>query len=155
MGFFNDMAVALDNYPTDEVVLSIVDVALHSGTGSSINVGETYKCKVLVENTGHINMTGVTVHVLGTSGVEVSLSPTTGFTTGTVTPGPMTVNGGGSQRSAYVYFKSNVVKPAGSQLLEVHFDGWTGGNFDHMFSNHTQENLHDPRGTYSAQVHAS
>ena len=155
MGFFNDMAIALDNYPTDEVVLSIVDVAMHSGTGTSINVNEVYKAKVLVENTGHINMTGVTVHVLGTSGVQVSLSPTSGFTTGSVTPGPMTVNGGGSQKSAYVYFKSTVTKPAGSSLLVAHFDGWTGGNFDHMFANHTQENLHEPAGSYSAQVFAS
>ena len=154
MGFFNDMATAMDSYPTDEVVLSIVDISLHSGTTPVLNVNEKWKCKVQVENTGHINMTGVSVHINGLNGTTVSLSSTGAITATTVTPGDMTVNGGGSQKTAYIYFEApSVAKPAGTQLLETHFGGWKGGNFDHMFANHTLEDLHDPRATYSAQVH--
>lgn len=153
MGFFNDMAIAMDNYPTDEVVMSIVDISLHSGTAGVLNVSETWKCKLQVENTGHINMTGVSVHVNGLNGTTVSLSPAVNFSS-IATPGSMTVNGGGSQKSAYIYFLTpSVAKPAGTKLLELHFGGWTGGNFDHMFSNHTLEDLEDPRASYAAQVH--
>jgi hypothetical protein len=154
MTTLTDIANDMDTYPTDEVLVSIVDVAVHIGVGPNINIGETFKFKAQVENTGHVNMTGVSLHVFGLSGAEISLSPTTGFTAGTLTVGSLNVNGGGgSQKTGYLYLKPpSATKPAGTPLVEAHFAGWTGGNFDHYFTNHTLDDFHSPKGTYSAQV---
>lgn len=153
MTVLRDIANAMDTYPTDEVLVSITDFVVHDGTGPNINVGETFKFKVQVENTGHVNMTGVSVHVFGLNGARISQSPTTGFTTGTLTVGSLNVNGGGSQKTAYLYLEPpGVAKPAGTQLIEAHFAAWTGGNFDHYFSTHTLEDFHAPKGFHTAQV---
>ena len=74
-----DIANAFGSYPIDEVIVEIVDVALLSGTQPVINTGETWKFKVIVVNNGHVNMTGVSLHILGLNGTQVSESPTTGF----------------------------------------------------------------------------
>lgn len=153
MTVLTDIANAMDSYPTDEAAVSIVDVALQSGTLPAININETWKFKVKVENNGHVNMTGVSLHVFGLNGTQVSLSATTGFTTGTLTVGSLSVGGGGgSQKTDYVYFKApSSAKPAGTLLVEAHIGDWNG-NFEHYFTNHTKDDLHAPKGTYSAQV---
>jgi hypothetical protein len=153
MTLLTDIASALDTYPIDEVTVSIVDVALQSGTQSVINVNETWKFKAKVENNGHVNMTEVSLHVFGLNGALVSLSPTTGFTAGVLNVGSLTINGGGgSQKTEYLYFKApSATKPAGTVLVEAHIGDWNC-NFDHYFTNHTKDDLHAPQGTYAAQV---
>lgn len=151
MGFFNDMANALESYPVDEVNITITDVAIQSGTSGSINVNEVWKFKVNVENTGHINMTGVSLHVTGKNGATVSAAAAGPFTVGPITTGSLTVNGGGSQKTGYLYFKApSTAKPAGTEMVDAHIADFSG-NFDHMFSNHTNHSLL-PEGSYAAQV---
>jgi hypothetical protein len=153
MTILNDIATALDRYLQDEVVVSVVDVALADGTEGVINVNEKWKFKIKVENTGHINMTGVSLRAAGSNGTEISTS-LNGSYFGGVTAGSYTVNGGSSVTSSYFYFEApSTIKPANTQLIEAHVADWTG-NWDHMFSNHTPDgSLVAPTGRYLAQVH--
>jgi len=153
MAVLTDIANELDTYPIDEATVEIVDVALQSGTQPVVNTSETWRFKVKVENNGHINMTDVSLHVFGVNGALVSQSPATGFTSGTLDVGALTVNGGGgSQKSDFLYFKAPpTAQPAGTVLVEAHVGRWSC-NFDHYFTNHTKDDLHAPQGTYAAQV---
>ena len=94
MTIFNDIANALESYTADECVITITDLALVSGTTGSLNVNETWKFKVNVENTGHMNMTDVSLHVEGYNGAHVSgidLGPTGSWTLTSIATGSLTV----------------------------------------------------------------
>lgn len=153
MTILNDIAVGFDNYLQDEVVVSIVDVSLADGTAGVINVNEKWKFKVKVENTGHINMTNVSLRVAGSNGAMISTS-LNGSYFGGLTTGSYSVNGGSSMTSSYFYFEAPASeKPAGTVLVVGHVADWTG-NWDHMFSNHTPDGSYvAPTGSYTAQVH--
>jgi hypothetical protein len=153
MTILNDIAVALNSYLQDEVVVSIVDVALADGTAGVININEKWKFKVKVENTGHINMTNVGLRVAGSNGTEVATS-LNGSYSGGLTTGAYSISGGSSVTSSYFYFEAPTSqKPANTLLVVAHVADWTG-NWDHMFSNHTQDGSDvEPTGRYSAQVH--
>ena len=151
MTVITDFANAMDTYPQDEVNITITDVALQTGTVGPINVGEVWRFKVQLENTGHMNMTSVSLHVQGVNGATVSTAAAGPFAT-LITTGSLNVNGGGStQKSAYLYFKApTTAKPAGTQLATAHIADYNS-NMDHMFTNHT---IHSPlpEAAYAAQV---
>lgn len=159
MTVLTDIANAMDSYPLDETTISIVDVALESGTAGVINVNEVWKFKVKVTNNGHVNMTDVVLHVNGTNGTTISKKPTpsTGFTKNTIKADALTINGGGgSSTTGYLYFTApSTQKPAGTALLESHIFDWNA-NFDHYFTNHTKDEdnatVNYPSGTYLAEV---
>ena len=150
MSFFSDFANALESYPADSVSISITDVAIETGTAGSVNVNEIWKFKVQVENNGHVNMTNVELHVNGANGATIGTNPAGPFQPG-ITTGSLTVNGGGSQKTGFLYFKApSSQKPAGTDLVTAHIANWFG-NLDHMFNNHT---IHapTPAAVYEAQV---
>jgi hypothetical protein len=156
MTVLNDIANAMDSYPTTETLISIVDVALESGTAGAININEVWKFKVSVANTGHLNMTDVILHVNGTNGTTISTKPTSGFTKNTLKADPLTVNAGGSSKTGYFYFTApSTQQPPNTPLLESHLFDWKA-NFDHFFTNHTPDEDHAPAGypsgTYKAEV---
>ena len=98
-----------------------------------ININEKWKFKVKVENTGHINMTNVSLRVAGSNGAVISTS-LNGSYYGGLTTGSYTVNGGSSMTSSYFYFEAPASeKPAGTVLVVAHVANWTG-NWDHMFN---------------------
>ena len=150
MSFFNDFASGLESYPVDSVTVSITDVAIQTGTAGSVNVNEVWKFKVNVQNNGHVNMTGVSLHVNGLNGATVGTAAAGPFSAG-ITTGSLTVNGGGSQKSGFLYFKApNTAKAAGTDLVNAHIADWSG-NLDHMFNNHTNHAV-TPAAIYEAQV---
>jgi hypothetical protein len=158
MTVLTDIATAMNRYPLDETTIEIVDVAVQDGIGPEINANEIFKFKVQVTNDGHVNMTDVYVHVNGKNGAHVSFNPDKGFAKDkTLKVGPLSVNGGGASNStSYLYFKAPAgAKPAGTELLETHIFDWSG-NFDHYFSNHTNDEDHAtvdyPSGQFAAQV---
>lgn len=151
MPFFDDFAQALEDYPSDSVTLSIVDLVAQSpSTPVSVNIDEVWVFQVRVANNGHINMTNVSLHVDGENGALVSTAPLGPFLSG-ITFGALTISGGGTQDTVNLYFRApSVVKPAGTTMVTAHIGNWYG-NLNHMFDNHT---LHapTPQGTYSTQV---
>ncbi len=153
MTILNDIAVGFNNYLQDEVVVSIVDVSLADGTAGVININEKWKFKVKVENTGHINMTDVSLRVAGSNGAMISTS-LNGSYFGGLTTGSYTVNGGSSMTSSYFYFEAPASeRPEGTVLVVAHVANWTG-NWDHMFNAHTPDGSYvAPTGNYAARVH--
>ena len=97
-----------------------MDVSLADGTAPVININEKWKFKVKVENTGHINMTDVSLRVAGSNGAEISTS-LNGSYYGGLTTGSYTVNGGSSMTSSYFYFEAPASeKPANTVLVVAH-----------------------------------
>jgi hypothetical protein len=147
----NDLAAEIESYPTTDVTISVVDIAPHPpSTPGGVNVNERWRFKVRVANNGNLNMTGVSLHVQGNNGALVSASPAGPFTS-LITAGSFTVNGGGSQDSATLYFQApSVAKPAGTQLVNAHIADFSA-NFEHFFTNHTPHSI-TPEGVYTTQV---
>jgi hypothetical protein len=145
------IALDLDAYPNDEVTLSFINV---NPPGSVVNVNEVVPFQVRIENNGHINMTGVTLHVHGDNGALVATAATGPFTS-VISVSGLTVNGGGSRDTGTLYFKApSSVKAAGTDLLSTHIEEWFG-NFDHYFSNHTNGGTTPASGHYENSVNAS
>ncbi len=150
MSFFNDFATALETYPVDSVDVNITDVAIQTGTSGAVNINEIWKFKVQVENNGHVNMSSVQLHVNGLNGALVATAAAGPFSPG-ITTASLTVNGGSSAKSGYLYFKApGVTKPVGTDLVNAHIANWFG-NLDHMFTNHTNHAA-TPAAVYEAQV---
>jgi hypothetical protein len=151
MSVLDDIAGALDSYPADEVALTFVNV---NPPGSVVDVNEIVPFQVRIENNGHINMTGVTLHVHSFSGALVSTAQAGPFTSSLAIVSGLTVNGGGSRDTATLYFKAPATtKPEGTQLLSAHIENWSG-NFDHYFSNHTNNGPTPAGGIYESAVSA-
>jgi hypothetical protein len=99
-------------------------------------------------------MTGVTIHVHGSNGVLVSAAQAGPFDS-VLTVSGLTVNGGSSRETATLYFKApSTTKPAGTDLLSAHIENWLG-NFDHFFTNHTNNAPVEPGAHYKDAVNAS
>jgi hypothetical protein len=82
-------------------------------------------------------MTGVSLHVEGLNGAQVSTS-SAGPWLPSIIFGSLTVNGGGSQDTVNLYFKApNVTKPAFTTLVNARLNGWDA-NLNHLLiTNHT------------------
>jgi hypothetical protein len=138
MGIIDDLRDAFESYIDDSVTITITDVAVVTGTSGALNVGEIVKCKIKVENDGHINMSNVRLHVQGENGATVSTAGAAGpFLEGLQIFGSLTVGAdGGSQKSGYLHFKTpDIPKPAGTRLLKVHTFDWDG-DWDDVIKNH-------------------
>jgi hypothetical protein len=89
--FIDDFASAVSSYPSTSVTLSIVDVAVQTGTTGAVNVNEVWKYQVRVANNGHLNMTGVTLHIEGQNGAQVSTAAAGPWST-SIFPGGLNIN---------------------------------------------------------------
>jgi hypothetical protein len=151
MTVLDDIAIALDAYATDEVSLSFINV---NPPGNVINVNEVVPFQVRIENNGHVNMTGVSLHVHGENGALVATAQAGPFNS-VITVSGLTVNGGGSRDTGTLYFKApSATKPAGTDLLSTHVEDWFG-NFDHYFTNHTNNGTTPATGHYENAVSPS
>ena len=150
MAFFDDFANAVSTYPSTSVTLSIVDVALQTGTAGSINVNEVWRFQVRVANNGNLNMTGVTLHIEGENGTQVSTAAA-GPWSAEIFPGGLNVNGHGSQDTVDFYFKApSVAKPAGTALVRAHISTFDA-DLNRILIN-LSGHADPPSGTYSNQV---
>ncbi len=154
MSLIDDFATALGNYPVDDVVITITDVAIQVGTAGSVNVNEVWKFKVNVANNGHIDMNDVTLHVTGKNGAAVALvagGPFPAAGNNLITTTAITVNSHGSQKTAFLYFKAPPgAKAAGTELVDAHIAEWNAG-LDHILVGHAAHSL-VPEGSYANQV---
>ena len=154
MAFLDDFATAVSDYPLNSVILSIVDLVVQPpGTAGAVNVNEVWAFQVRVANNGHLNMTGVSLHVEGQNGAQVGLAAT-GPWSASIYSGALAalaVNAHGTQDTVNLFFKApNVAKPLGTPLVRAHIIIWDA-NLDHLLNGHSgHANL--PAGTYSAQV---
>lgn len=153
MGFFDDFASAVTNYPSASVNLQIVSVEVVSGTAGSVNVNEVWRFQVRITNNGHLNMKNVTLHLQGQSGAQVSSSSTSGFTTGIITTAAVaSVPAHGSGTTGYYYFKAPPTSTATPvSLVTAHVNAWDG-DLNYLLLN-LSGHADPPKATYSAQVY--
>ena len=151
MPFFDDFTNAVNNYPATYVTLSIVDLAIQSGTPGAVNVNEVWRFQVRVRNNGPLDMTGVSLHIHGLNGATVSTLAAGPFS-GAITFGNLTVNAhGGQQDTVNLFFKApNTAKPAGTDLVKAHIQGWNG-SLNHILQDHSGA-AEPPAAIYENQV---
>jgi hypothetical protein len=167
MSVIDDIAVAMDRYPEDETTIEIINVVRSDGSNDTdVNELENWDFNVKLTNNGHVNMSNVSLHVLGLNGTKVREKPLAGETPGAfvvgMVVGDLNPNGGGDSRTTRVLqFKAPPdTKPAGTQLLHAHVENWDAETaFDHFFSNHTKSDTEAtdlgityPRAFHLAQV---
>src|SRR5262245_45040127 len=150
MTILTDIAAAFDTYVDDEVTLNIINV---NPPGSVVDVNEKVPFQIRIENGGHVNMTGVSLHVHGLNGALVSAAQA-GPYSGTITVSGLTVNAGtpgNTQTTATLYFQApSTPRAAGTDLVSTHVHEWNA-NFNHYFTNHTNES-NTPLEVYESAV---
>ncbi|RZL85735.1 MAG: hypothetical protein EOP82_32105 [Variovorax sp.] len=162
MTVLTDIANAMDRYPTDETTIEIIDVAKEGNANDTdINELEVWKFKVRVTNTGHLDMTGVSLFIRGLNGATVSESPTppSDFATSMIAGNLNPPGGDNSRQTQYLYFMAPPQEQnPDTPLIDVHINDWSS-DFNHFFSNHTRNHtaaedlgINYPRATYSAEV---
>jgi uncharacterized repeat protein (TIGR01451 family) len=158
--FFQDFRKALNDYLSNSVTVSL-DFNLASdnvppATPSAVNVGEVWRFKIRVANTGELNMTNVRFFILGESGTTVSASPTVGFAAHLLTPSqvPSAVAvpaNGPEYVSDYFYFKAPAVSSQVQEpLVKVAINNFDV-NLDHLLTGDTAH-ANDNVGTIDKQV---
>lgn len=132
MPVLEDIRIALDNYPTDSVDVTITDFAVIGG--GVLNVGDKAQFKVQVSNNGQLDMLSTIVRVYGSQYADVSKDNVT-FTS-QVTSAAMTVSGHGSQKTALFYLKAKAVTSGAKDIVSARVDAWDAG-WDHILKGHS------------------
>jgi hypothetical protein len=162
MAILTDIANELDRYPVDQTVIEIVNVEKKGDPADTdVNEREIWQFHVRLTNNGHLDMSNVSVHVLGLNGAKVRELPTDDFEDGMVVADLNPEGGGGVATSRVFEFKApDGEKPAGTALLHAHIQTWgADAGFAHFFSNHTKDvdqaaelGIVYPRTFHEAQV---
>jgi len=160
MSVLDDFVKIVQDYPKTNVVLSIVErTAVAPPNGTAVNTDDTWSFRVRIENKGHLNMTGVLLHIAGLNGALVSRSETGAWLNTIVVGGPSVGLVGGLTINCHddpvetqkLYFKApSAVKPAGTALVRVHI-GAFDANLNDILRHHTGHS-DPPSATYSDQV---
>lgn len=152
MAYFDDFEEAIESYPADSVVLSIVDRApVAPATAGAVNVNEVWSFQVRVANNGPLNMTNVALHIEGQNGAQVGTAAAGPFTASILPPALAAVNGHSTQDSVNYFLRAPaVIKPAGTSLVRAHISGWDA-NLDHVLNSHSGH-ADPPAGSYADQV---
>ncbi len=163
MTVLSEIADAMNRYPQDETTIEIINVAKVGDSGDTdVNEREVWEFHVKLTNNGHVDMTNVSLHILGLNGAKVRETPSDTFEEGMIVGDLNPVGGGGVSTSRAFQFKAPAEeKPAGTQLLHAHVQEWDcEGGFEHFFSNHTKDDneaqelgISYPRAFHTAQVH--
>ena len=152
MAYFDDFANAVDAYPATSVALTIVDrAAVPPATVGAVNVNEVWSFQVRIANNGNLNMTGVSLHIEGQNGAQVSTAAAGPWSTGIIPAALPAVNAHSTQDTVNYYLKAPAVaKPAGTALVRAHISSWDA-NLDHIILGHSNH-ADPPAGTYADQV---
>lgn len=151
--FFKIFAAAVENYPSRNVTLNIVDRApIPPSTPGALNVNEVWSYKVSVANRGELDLTSVVLHIQGLNGVLLSGNRTGPWNTYFYPAQLASIRSDSSQTSPVYYFKTpNTVLPANTQLVRAHISTFDA-NLDHIMRDHSGH-ADPPGGSYSDQVY--
>ena len=156
MGFFDDFATAVTNYPRDNVTLSIVNVVVSVGTPGAVNVNEGWQFQVRVANNGHLNLTNVMLHIQGQNGATVGQRDLFGgvaFSSETFLDVPG-INAHSTLDGPAVFFKApSGAEPPETVLVRAHISDIRRFtvNLDHILNGHGAH-ADPPAATFAAQV---
>jgi hypothetical protein len=162
MSVLDDIANAMDSYPRDETTIEVVNVdRVGNAADNDVNASEIWEFHVKLTNNGHVNMSGVSLHILGLNGTTVRETPTDSFGEGMIVGNLNPSGGGGVATTRAFQFKAPPgSEPAGTELFHVHIQEWAAATgFDHYFTNHTKDDgeaeeigIVYPRAFFSSQV---
>jgi hypothetical protein len=162
MPILTDIANELDRYPADQTTIEFVNVEkVGDPDDTDVNEREIWQFHVRLTNNGHLDMSNVSVHILGLNGAKVRELPTDEFEEGIVVADLNPQGGGGVATSRAFQFKAgDGEKPEGTRLLHAHVEEWGAEEgFAHFFSNHTKSDTEAaelgivyPRAFFEAEV---
>ena len=162
MAVLTDIANELNRYPADQTTIEIVNVEkVGNPSDTDVNARENWQFQVKLTNNGHLDMSNVSVHILGLNGAKVRELSTDDFVDGIVVADLNPEGGGGVATSRAFQFKApDGAKPAGTQMFHVHIEEWGAeAGFAHFFSNHTKDDtaaqelgIVYPRAFHEAEV---
>lgn len=134
MSVLDDIANAMNSYPQDETTIEVVNVdRVGNSSDTAVNAGEIWEFHVKLTNNGHVDMTAVSLHVLGLNGTMVREKSTDTFVNSMVVGNLNPAGGGGSVTTRAFQFQAPPgTEPAGTELFHVHIQEWDAGSgFDH------------------------
>jgi hypothetical protein len=125
MPFLDDFMAAVQAYPTASVILTFRELASVDNATSplgGVNVGETWRFRVRVHNTGYLNMTNVSLRIEGANGTKVSTMQAGPFGVGPVVVPSLSVQGhDGETDTVNLYFLApESPRVAGTPLVRIY-----------------------------------
>ncbi len=156
MGMYDDLLTAANDYPSDNIVISVTDF---QEPGTHINVGETCSFKVRVENNGQLDMKDVKLHVEGSEFASVSVTDFLGFfPTGfsnSVISGGRNIDAHSSETYGDFHIRASAATPDGGtenrDLFTIHISKFDA-DMHHILSDHSHH-AGSPEEAYNRHIH--
>lgn len=134
MPILEDIQTAIDNYPEENVDVSVTDYVIIAPGGSSLNTNDKAQFKVNVTNSGELDMLSTTVRVNGTQFADVSVD-NINFSS-SATSAAFTVSAQGSQKTALFYLKAKAATSGSQDIVTARIQSWDAG-WDHLLKAHS------------------
>jgi hypothetical protein len=130
MTVIDDLEAAVSAYATNNCKTEIVARGLDPGAGSVLNVGETFRFRVRIENQGPLDMKNVTVTARATEFANVARSNEQQFSD-LATSNPFDLD---AQQIHHVDFRGKATKVTGAaekDIVTAQISAWNG-SLDHI-----------------------
>lgn len=151
MGMIQDLAQAIDAYPSENVVLTVTDFG---EPGGHINDGELCTFNVRVENNGHLDMNNLRLHIEASEWASVGLYPWS-LSNDYIASGPKDVKAGSTRTMGLFWMKALKATPdqgkATRDLFTVHISRYDA-SLHHILKDH-DHHAPTPEEAYSRHIH--
>jgi hypothetical protein len=153
--FLNDFKAAMHDYPDQFVTLEIVEVEV---PGNALNTGEIGKFEVKLTNSGLLDMTGVTLKVIGLNGTQVKTGGAADHDFRdalTIAMDSDPISGGGgvsvTNRPKLQFKAPSGPKPEATTLFRATIETWDA-SLARILNFHSKDELDGPAGIYENEV---
>ena len=155
MSLIDDLLTAINNYPSEDVEISITNF---SEPGTHINQGELCSFEVKVENNGQLDMINVKLHIEGSNWASVAVSAwhggPTGFSSSAISEA-RDVKSHTSTTFGRFYMMADTATPdhgqADRDLFTVHLSTYDA-DLEHLLRGHGHH-AGNPEEPYNRHIH--
>ncbi len=155
MGMFDDLLTAINQYPSEDVTISVTDF---EEPGTHINVGETCRFRVRVQNNGQLDMRDVRLHIEGSEFASVTVTNFLGTPLGfssSVVSGGRNIDAHSSATFGDFHIRADAATPnagtADRDLFTIHIRSFDAG-LEHIFRDH-RHHAGSPEVAYNRHIH--
>ncbi len=153
MGLLEDLNSAINDYPADNVEISIIEL---TGGGGHINVGEVWNFKVRVTNNGMLDMKGLRLHIQGSTWTSVG-GAAIGLFAASFFPPAQDVNAHSSVTFQTFYMRADSATgnqgTVNEEIISAHISSFNA-DLDHILNDHGHH-AGNPEGIINRHVHPS
>ncbi len=154
MGIIEDLAKAIDNYPSANVEITVTDF---KEPGTHINKGEKSHFKVRVRNKGMLDMKNVRLHLRGTAYATVSVTHSffgspSNFRNSVISSG-RNINAHSSSTFGEYHMRAEKVTTENRTLFTAHISSFDA-SLDHILRDHSHH-AGSPQVSYKRHIHPS